>query len=27
VADAKAYFVSETAKWNNVIETAHIKID
>ncbi|HVX77454.1 MAG TPA: tripartite tricarboxylate transporter substrate binding protein [Bradyrhizobium sp.] len=27
VADAKAFFVSETAKWNNVIETAHIKID
>jgi tripartite-type tricarboxylate transporter receptor subunit TctC len=27
VADAKAYCVSETAKWNNVIETAHIKID
>jgi len=27
VADAKAYFVSETAKWNDVIETAHIKID
>lgn len=27
VADAKAYFVNETAKWNNVIETAHIKID
>jgi tripartite-type tricarboxylate transporter receptor subunit TctC len=27
VADAKAYFVSETAKWNNVIETAHIQID
>lgn len=27
VADAKAYFVSETVKWNNVIETAHIKID
>lgn len=27
VADAKAYFASETAKWNNVIETAHIKID
>ncbi len=27
VADAKAFFVSETAKWNDVIETAHIKID
>jgi tripartite-type tricarboxylate transporter receptor subunit TctC len=27
VADAKAFFVSETAKWNNVIEAAHIKID
>jgi tripartite-type tricarboxylate transporter receptor subunit TctC len=27
VVDAKAYFVSETTKWNNVIETAHIKID
>jgi len=27
VADAKAYCVSETEKWNNVIETAHIKID
>jgi tripartite-type tricarboxylate transporter receptor subunit TctC len=27
VADAKAFFVSETAKWNNVIEVAHIKVD
>jgi tripartite-type tricarboxylate transporter receptor subunit TctC len=27
VADARAFFVSETAKWNNVIEAAHIKID
>lgn len=27
VADAKAYFASETAKWNNVIESAQIKID
>jgi tripartite-type tricarboxylate transporter receptor subunit TctC len=27
VADARAFFVSETAKWNDVIETAHIKID
>jgi tripartite-type tricarboxylate transporter receptor subunit TctC len=27
VADAKAFFASETAKWNDVIETAHIKID
>ena len=27
VADANAFFVSETAKWNDVIETAHIKID
>jgi tripartite-type tricarboxylate transporter receptor subunit TctC len=27
VADAKAFFASETAKWNDVIETAQIKID
>lgn len=27
VADARAFFVSETAKWNDVIETAHIKVD
>jgi tripartite-type tricarboxylate transporter receptor subunit TctC len=27
VADANAFFASETAKWNDVIETAHIKID
>jgi tripartite-type tricarboxylate transporter receptor subunit TctC len=27
VADAKAFFVSETAKWNEVIEAAHIRID
>jgi tripartite-type tricarboxylate transporter receptor subunit TctC len=27
VADAKAFFVSETAKWNDVIQAAHIKID
>jgi tripartite-type tricarboxylate transporter receptor subunit TctC len=27
VADAKAFFASETAKWNDVIEAAHIKID
>jgi tripartite-type tricarboxylate transporter receptor subunit TctC len=27
VADAKAFCASETAKWNNVIETAQIKID
>lgn len=27
VADAKAFCASETEKWNNVIETAHIKID
>jgi tripartite-type tricarboxylate transporter receptor subunit TctC len=27
VADAKDFFASETAKWNDVIETAHIKID
>ena len=27
VADGKAFFASETAKWNDVIETAHIKID
>jgi tripartite-type tricarboxylate transporter receptor subunit TctC len=27
VADANAFFASETAKWNDVIETAQIKID
>jgi tripartite-type tricarboxylate transporter receptor subunit TctC len=27
VADAKDFFASETAKWNDVIETAQIKID
>jgi tripartite-type tricarboxylate transporter receptor subunit TctC len=27
VADAKAFFASETAKWDDVIETAKIKID
>jgi tripartite-type tricarboxylate transporter receptor subunit TctC len=27
VADAKAFFASETAKWNDVIETAQTKID
>ena len=27
VADARAFFVSETAKWNDVIEIAHIKVD
>jgi tripartite-type tricarboxylate transporter receptor subunit TctC len=27
VADAKAFFASETAKWNDVIDTAQIKID
>jgi tripartite-type tricarboxylate transporter receptor subunit TctC len=27
VADAKDFFASETAKWNDVIETAHIKIN
>jgi tripartite-type tricarboxylate transporter receptor subunit TctC len=27
VADAKAFLASETVKWNDVIETAHIKID
>lgn len=27
VADAKAFVAGETAKWNNVIETAQIKID
>ena len=27
VADARAFFVNETAKWNDVIETAHIKVD
>lgn len=27
VADAKAYVAGETSKWNNVIETAQIKID
>jgi tripartite-type tricarboxylate transporter receptor subunit TctC len=27
VADANAFFASETAKWNDVIETAKIKID
>jgi tripartite-type tricarboxylate transporter receptor subunit TctC len=27
VADAKAFIASETIKWNNVIETAQIKID
>lgn len=27
VADAKAYFVKETAKWNEVIQASHIQID
>jgi tripartite-type tricarboxylate transporter receptor subunit TctC len=27
VSDARAFFVSETAKWNDVIQAAHIKLD